>query len=97
MGGLRRFLGGSTLDQDEIEMEGNTQPIVNIATGSSSSQAHLKLGPDRVYNKPVKIFKKEGTRITRQVHEKDVLNMFEQVEVDNKRVKTSSQRGSSMT
>ncbi len=48
-------------------MEGNTQP-------------NLKLGPDRIFNKPVKIFKKHNGEIKREVHERDALNMFEIVE-----------------
>ena len=71
---MRRFLGGNGLDQDEIDIEGNTQPLINIATksggavtsmGMSHSSSQAKLGPDRIYNKPVKIFKKEGNTITR--------------------------------
>lgn len=48
-------------------MEGNTQP-------------HLKLGHDRIFNKPVKIFKKHNGEIKREMHERDALNMFDIVE-----------------
>ena len=89
------------MDQDEIDIEGNTQPLVNIATANggsvsnmklSHSSSHAKLGPDRIYNKPVKIFKKEGNTIKREIHEKDAMNMFEMVERDN--MKGNATRGS---
>ena len=57
-------------------MEGNTQPYPNI----QQIQTSAKLGPDRIFNKPVKIFKNHNGTIHREIHEKDALNMFEIVD-----------------
>lgn len=65
-------------------MEGNTQPYLTSTSQASSN--NVKLGPDRIFNKPVKIFKKNNGNIQREVLEKDALNIFEIVDVeDNKR------------
>ncbi|CDW87288.1 wd40 repeat-containing protein [Stylonychia lemnae] len=94
VGGLRRFLG-TNLDQDEIDMEGNTQPYPNIQQ-IQPTQNTIKLGPDRIYNKPVKIFKNYNGNIHREIHEKDALNMFEMVDSASptQMMYSSSQSGS---
>lgn len=46
----------------------------------SGSKDRLKIGSERVFNKPVKVFSKQNGRIKREIIERDVLNVFETLE-----------------
>jgi len=77
------------------EEEGKSSGVLgkfftSSAKEESPGKERLKIGEDRIFNKPVKVFTNEGGMIKRDIVERDTLNVFETVKQSSssKRIKS---------
>jgi hypothetical protein len=73
-GVLSKYLGNSNNHLEETE----------IMESPLKEYNRIK-GEDRIYNKPMKVFTKNGNKIKRATVEKDALNIFEMVDLKKRK------------
>lgn len=62
---LRHFFNSNQIEESE---------------GENGPKDRIKIGPDRIFSKPYKVFTKENGRIHREIVDKDVLNVFDSLD-----------------